>query len=72
MFDYKQRPWSRSLSDEEYDRAVGKTILSQEERTYSLISRMIERGQRLRVHHADLKSFLSRDDIIDLKRYTER
>ena len=24
MFDYKQRPWSRPLTDEEYDRAVGR------------------------------------------------
>lgn len=26
MFDYKQRPFSRSISDEEYDRAVGRVI----------------------------------------------
>jgi hypothetical protein len=24
MFDYKQRPWSRPLTDEEYDLAVGR------------------------------------------------
>jgi hypothetical protein len=24
-FDYKQRPFSRSLTDEEYDRATGRT-----------------------------------------------
>jgi hypothetical protein len=24
MFDYKQRPFSKKLTDEEYDRAVGK------------------------------------------------
>lgn len=25
MFEYKQRPWTRPLTDEEYNRAVGLT-----------------------------------------------
>jgi hypothetical protein len=33
MFDYKQRPWSRPLTDEEYDRAVGRVLLPMNEET---------------------------------------
>lgn len=30
MFDYKQRPWSRAVTDEEYDRATGRDLLKTE------------------------------------------